>query len=85
MMIAPETYAKWLELSLIHILNTETRNVVFGTELKVEDLETDGYKVVGGQGITIGTENNVCLLYTSVPCRTLSPRQKKMPKTLSSI
>ena len=49
------------------LVNTETRNVVFGTELKVEDLETDGYKVVGGQGITIGTENNVVNLVKSEP------------------
>lgn len=49
------------------LVDTETRNVVFGTELTVEELEKDGYKVIGGQGITIGTENNVVNLVKSEP------------------
>lgn len=49
------------------LVDTETRNVVFGTELTVADLEKDDYKVVGGQGITIGTENNVVNLVKSEP------------------
>lgn len=49
------------------LVKTEPRNVVFGTELTVEELETDGYKVIGGQGITVGTENNVVNLVKSEP------------------
>lgn len=49
------------------LVDTETRNVEFGTELTVEELEKDDYKVVGGQGITIGTENNVVNLVKSEP------------------
>lgn len=47
------------------LVDTETRNVEFGTELTVAELEKDDYKVVGGQGITIGTENNVVNLVKS--------------------
>lgn len=49
------------------LVDTETRNVEFGTELTVAELEKDDYKVVGGQGITIGTENNVVNLVKSEP------------------
>lgn len=49
------------------LVTTENRNVVYGTELTVEELERGGYKVIGAQGITIGTENNVVNLVKSEP------------------
>lgn len=49
------------------LVDTESRTVTYGTELTVEELEKDGYKVIGGQGITIGTENNVVNLVKSEP------------------
>lgn len=49
------------------LVDTESRTVTYGTELTVEELEKDGYKFIGGQGITIGTENNVVNLVKSEP------------------
>lgn len=49
------------------LVDTESCTVTYGTELTVEELEKDGYKVIGGQGITIGTENNVVNLVKSEP------------------
>ena len=49
------------------LVDTESRTVTYGTELTVEELEKDGYKVIGGQGITVGTENNVVNLVKSEP------------------
>lgn len=49
------------------LVDTKSDFVTYGTELTVAELEKDDYKVVGGQGITIGTENNVVNLVKSEP------------------